>query len=191
MFQAINTPLILFRFINDLALPCTSIVQTFDDLLSKIIDFLKVNTYHAVNKISKLLRLSFTFQSSPIRIRKDSFPEAKLMSLLLIAVKVSQCFDPSHCRPRTDTEPAALVIDWNVWGPAFQESNKDRQSHRRGEEMKVAEEDVFRMNSEQLDQYLDWYENTWAEEGDTICKYPFHAMKCHNKLIFCSTRGLT
>ncbi|KAI9789192.1 MAG: Pol I core factor CF [Peltula sp. TS41687] len=148
VLQSINTPLILFRYINDLALP--------------------LNTYHAVNKISAILKLSFTFQCSPVKTQNDSFPEAKLMSLLVIAVKVSQCFDPSKCMPRTDAEPAALTIDWNVWVRAFRDSKEDAQSLRRGEEMNVTENDVFRMNGGQLDQYLDWYEKTWAEDGDTI-----------------------
>lgn len=94
------------------------------------------------------------------------------MSLLLVAVKVSLCFDQSNCRPRTDAEPAALVVDWNVWGRAFREANKETQSLCLGDEMNVTEDDIFRMNGEQLDQYLDWYERTWAEDGGTICESP-------------------
>ncbi|KAI9813348.1 MAG: Pol I core factor CF [Phylliscum demangeonii] len=152
VFQAINTPLLLFKYIKDLGLP--------------------LYTLPAVKQIAEMLDYSFTFQGAPRIGRRLFSPETKLMSVLVIAVKVSHGPDDDNegpCQPRTSTEPGSLVVDWDLWrarhGPVDATSTSRLA---RGEESLVREEHVFDMSSEQLDDYLDWYARTWIEDGATF-----------------------
>ncbi len=109
------------------------------------------------------------------RLQRALFPEARLMSLLIIAVKVSQSLDSVECRPRTDSEPAALAVNWRVWQDTLGPENRKRKTLLPGEEIKVTEEDVFRMNGPQLDQYLDWYQRIWIDDAKTSSKINIHS----------------
>ena len=142
-------------------------------------------TYSAVKEIAELLDYSFTFQDSPGAHRKIMFPETKLMSLLIIAVKLSQTIDRPGCRPRTGAEPAALVIDWNVWQQELRQTNLNRQSRSLVDKINVTEDHALNMNGQQLDQYLDWYERTWAETTQTACKKSWFT-QLFQQLIKCS-----
>ena len=94
-----------------------------------------------------------------------AFPEARLMSSLVVALKTSQRLDGRVYTPHTDAEAAALAIDWKSWQQAFADGETGPVLLARGGELEITENVVFDMTSTQLDQYMDWYERTWAEDG--------------------------
>ena len=93
------------------------------------------------------------------------------MSVLIIAVKASQSFDSVECRPRSESEPAAMAIDWSAWQPALQTTGSDPEEFSPKRNMFVSEKDVFDMSRAQLDQYLDWHERMWINESQAKCKH--------------------
>ncbi|KAK5018472.1 hypothetical protein LTR16_002013 [Cryomyces antarcticus] len=148
---ALNHPLLLFRYIKELALP--------------------LGVYPTATHLSKLVSYTFTYPNGLMRksrYRDNDFPEAQLMSLLIIAVKLLYPFDEVRRHPSKSTEGAALAVDWDVWVKTRSSAKKETKTPGRlrfEEAMKVNDEDVFSMSSTQLDDYLNWYERTWTNEG--------------------------
>ncbi|KAI4250273.1 MAG: hypothetical protein LQ352_005392 [Teloschistes flavicans] len=89
------------------------------------------------------------------------------MALLVITVKLYHPFDSIDRHPRSLTEPGTLGIDWDRWCE-IQENYDARDTAGdklgRGNEIKVAEADVFKLSGDQIDEYLDWFEKTWVDE---------------------------
>ncbi len=89
------------------------------------------------------------------------------MCLLVIAVKVYHPFDDFARHVHSLADPAALKIDWETWVEAQRTHIIDStgETHlKRGSEINVTEKDVMSMTGEQLDDYMDWYENTFVDE---------------------------
>lgn len=117
--------------------------------------------------MASLLAFDFTFPPPAFRQHIASLPEIRLVSLLVIAVKLYHPFDSFPRYSKKLTESGILTVDWNIWI----EAHKEHDSHSttegtigRGNEIAVTEEDVFAMSGKQLDEYLDWYEKTWIDE---------------------------
>lgn len=92
------------------------------------------------------------------------------MCLLVIAVKIYHPFDDLPRYVRSLADPAALTIDWNTWvkSQSFHNVHATGETHlERGTEINVTEKDVMNMTGEQLDDYMDWYENTFVDESRT------------------------
>lgn len=88
----------------------------------------------------------------------------------MIAVKVSKCYGSREDRRPGDAEPASVVLDDGPSGWTDPKPDPEIQALQRGDEMDVTEDAIFRMSHKQLDQYLDWYAETWAEDTDNICE---------------------
>jgi len=89
------------------------------------------------------------------------------MALVILAVKLYHPFDSLHRYATSPTDLGIFQIDWQIWCPHHQQYTKRETSDGnlgRGNEMKINEQDVFRMSEAQLDEYLDWYEKTWVNE---------------------------
>jgi RNA polymerase I-specific transcription initiation factor RRN7 len=46
---------------------------------------------------------------------------------------------------------------------------------KRGEEIRITDSDVMNMSGKQMDDYLDWYQQTWVDDRDPkseCSKYP-------------------
>ena len=120
-----------------------------------------------MRRIAELLKLKFSFPVAGSPQHRSDFPELQIMALLVIAVKLYYPFDTIERHPKALGELGVLAIDWNSW----MESQK-RYDERataggkigRGNEIKVSEEDVWKMSEDQMDEYLDWFEKTWVDE---------------------------
>ena len=146
----LNTPLLLYRHVRDLALP--------------------VHMFEAVGKIARILSVDFSFPQPRLRQRTSGLPEMALISLLIIAVKLYYPFSDVDFSVRSNTDPAILNVDWKAWlaiRQAHESHLKDPEHLNRGAEIDVTEKDVMAMTSTQLDDYLDWYERTWVDEERT------------------------
>ncbi|KAL8774009.1 MAG: hypothetical protein Q9194_004160 [Teloschistes cf. exilis] len=144
---ALNHPLLLFKHIRDLALP--------------------LDLFVAVRRLAKLLHIDFSFPRARSYYKISSTPEVALMSLLVITVKLYHPFDSIDRHPRSLTEPGTLVIDWNRWSEVQKGYDaRDTAGGKlgRGNEIKVTETDIFNLSGDQIDEYLDWFEETWVDE---------------------------
>ncbi|KAL8903727.1 MAG: hypothetical protein Q9207_003745 [Kuettlingeria erythrocarpa] len=144
---AINHPLLLFRYIRDLALP--------------------LEIYPPVRRMAKLLDINFTFPQSNTRQKVSYFPEAALMALLLVAVKIYHPFDTIDRHPRSLNDPGTLAMNWDHWWQLQKEQDsRDTADGRlgRGNQIKVTESEAFELSGDQVDEYLDWFEKTYVDE---------------------------
>lgn len=95
------------------------------------------------------------------------------MCLLIIVTKMYHPFDEQIRTPRTATEPAALVIDWDKWNEARTNHDERPRSRRRKSHdmyMDVTEEDVMSMTNVDLDGYMDWFGRTWIDTEKQTAK---------------------
>ena len=91
------------------------------------------------------------------------------MSLLLMAVKLYHPFDEIDRHARSLTDLSTLQIDWHIWNDCHK-ANQPRPIAEgdplpRGSEINVTEADVMNMSAGQMDQYLDWFEQTWIDQN--------------------------
>lgn len=122
----------------------------------------------AVQSLSTILSIPFSFPlPSSKRTATSSFPEIKLVALIIIAVKIYHPFDSLPRHPRSDADLGTLAIDWEAWCDAFAKHDARYTSEGqlgRGNEMNVKEKDVMnKLTTSQLDEYLDWAERTLVD----------------------------
>ena len=125
--------------------------------------------YTASQRIANLLSISFTFPTFGGKQATSAFPEVQLIAVLVIAVKLYHPFDSVHRCATTLTDPGVMTIDWDVWSEQqtkFEGRLTSGGKLGRGNEIKVTEQEVLDMTADQIDEYLDWYERTWVEEGN-------------------------
>ncbi|KAF2450333.1 hypothetical protein P171DRAFT_516235 [Karstenula rhodostoma CBS 690.94] len=148
-WPALNVPVLLFRYLKDLALP--------------------LEVYDATIRLGEKLGYDFALYVSP-RQKLDitSLPEARLISCLVICVKLIFPFDDTKRHPRSVTEPAATSVDWAAWSRLMKaarvEERGGRHRYTTEELTKVEEKDVFSMSGGELDQYLDFYLANFVDE---------------------------
>lgn len=127
---------------------------------------LSVEICLAVHQICSLLDIKFTFPRPGSRQKTSSFPETRLIALVVIALKIYHPFDGLDRYSRSITETGILSIDWNIWYDLQTEHEAINSAGKigRGNEMLVNEMNVMEMSDAQLDEYLDWSEKTWVDE---------------------------
>jgi RNA polymerase I-specific transcription initiation factor RRN7 len=130
-----------------------------------------VDIYIAARRLAKLLKTDYSFPSNLAKHSVTVYPESQIISLVVIATKLSQPFDEIVRAPESIADPSSLTIDWGDWIQAMKEAPKD--GIRRGHEIKVTDDDVFKMSDKKLDDYLDWYQRTWIDDnGNSKCECP-------------------
>lgn len=148
VFPSLNHPLLLLRYMKELALP--------------------LEIYPAVRRLAHLVSYTFSYPTNMERqLRVTDFPENQFASLVIVATKLFYPFDDLKRYPHTPTEPAAAQMDWKAWIRLTKEAQaKEKLPGKLSYEdaMKTKESDVFAMDDMDMDQYLDWYQRTWADE---------------------------
>ncbi|KUL88545.1 hypothetical protein ZTR_05370 [Talaromyces verruculosus] len=148
VFPPLNMPLMLFQFIRQLALP--------------------LEIYPIVRRLQQLFKFRFKFSSKKKwTLKAENYPEAQLLGLIVVATKLIFPFSNAKGFPSVPTEPAAQLIDWNLWRAAqkeFESLDKIPGRLPKGQEINVNEGNVFHMTEGQLDDYLDWYQDTWLDQ---------------------------
>ena len=125
--------------------------------------------YPIVGKLQQIFKFRFKFTSKKKwALKAENFPEAQLLCLIVVATKLMFPFSNAQGHPSAPTEPAAQLVDWNLWRAAQKEfESLDKISGRlsRGQEINVNEGNVLHMTDAQLDDYLDWYQDTWLDQN--------------------------
>ncbi|CCU76953.1 RNA polymerase I specific transcription initiation factor Rrn7 [Blumeria hordei DH14] len=143
IFPPLNTPLLSYKHIQDLGLP--------------------VEIYPAVKRLASILDVNFSFDVLSTSIRGPlSFPEIRIICLIIIATKLSQPFDSLERIPENSSDPTILKIDWKAWFKIMHENQE--KGFKKGEELNVRDTDVWNMDDKKIDQYLDWFQKSWLDE---------------------------
>jgi RNA polymerase I-specific transcription initiation factor RRN7 len=148
VWPSLNVPLLLWRYLKDLALP--------------------LEVYDATTRLAEILGYDFTLNATgKTKMGVRHLPEAQLVACLVISVKLLYPFTTSPS-PETSSELAATVIDWNAWYLCIStaRSNKeDGTPELTVEELtNTKEKDVFGMTTRDMDQYMDFYQDRFVDE---------------------------
>lgn len=168
-FPAINWPLMLHAYLEKLALP--------------------IEVYAAVKKLRELVGFEFRWEvdvpqpdkdqdsdTEPRRIRKRrspvAWPEAQLMSLLIVAVKLL-----FPLRDQADTKlgfgKLRLKMDWMRWleiRSSHDAAMKKRDKGKASTFLETTDRDVQDMSGEELDGYMDWFQELYAERDEDVVR---------------------
>ncbi len=118
--------------------------------------------------MGKLLDLNFSYPDIIGRHLLASYPEVQIISLIVIATKLSNPFDDIVRVPEYVTDHAVLTVDWGFWRDTM--VDEAPKGLKKGDEINVAEADVFKMSPAEMDKYLDWYQRTWIDDRDPKCE---------------------
>ncbi|KAM0709362.1 hypothetical protein Q7P35_003400 [Cladosporium inversicolor] len=161
VIPAINHPLILYRWMQDLTLP--------------------IEVYAATQRLARILDIDFTLQlggkTSSSRVLR--YPEVQLMSLLVVSTKLFFPIDDIDRHPVSANDLSALEMDWSEWAAAqgpladggdesdiIQNSKHDASPDLTfPEAFSISESDCLAMGDEELDRYMDWYQDNLASEN--------------------------
>lgn len=128
-----------------------------------------VDVYETVSFLRGLVGFKYEFGSMKSRgkqRRNLDLPEVQLMALIVVATKLLFPFDDLERHPATAKEPATQSIDWSLWVRAQTHfNNRENANGRIGKEqvIQLTDKDVLKMDSGQLDEYMDWYESNWID----------------------------
>lgn len=151
IWPPLNHRLLLFRYLRELALP----IEVYDYTL----------------RLSKLLGYDFVLhQDSNKRLGVRHLPEAQLVGCVIVCVRLLYPFDGEKRHPRFASEPTSSVMNWARWLEQLKDT-KSRLESGKGrftvEKLTMLEEkDAFDMTPEQLDQYLDFYADTFLDDAE-------------------------
>jgi RNA polymerase I-specific transcription initiation factor RRN7 len=111
-----------------------------------------------------MLEIDFAYPISQNRQFDVSYPEIQLMSLIVVATKLSHPFDDVVRHPESDSDPTTVKIDWSKWQEIM--LDKPHEGLKRGDEIHVKDVDVALMSEKQMDDYMDWYQRTWIDGAE-------------------------
>src|SRR5947207_15414181 len=108
-----------------------------------------LETYSIATNIVNLLEIKeFGFTPDVRGEKRGGYPDAKLMALLIVA-----------CKLGFNLEKAPAWEDWA--NGSEEEENRDKAL----EYEHIGENDILMMSDEKLDEYMDWVQSKWIEEG--------------------------
>lgn len=151
VWPVLNVPLLLFRYLKELALP--------------------LELYDATKRLGELLGYDFApHYGGKKRLGIRHLAEAQLVSCLMICIKVLYPLDNEKRFPKSSSEPTAAVMDWQAWCEqmkAAEEAGRGGNGRFTTEDLtKLQEKDVFQMNPQDMDQYLDFYADTFLDNAE-------------------------
>lgn len=135
-----------------------------------------VDLYPAVKNLQNLVRFDFSFPKRAAKNPLSGLPEVQLVSLIVIASKLLFPFDDTKRYPFSANESTTQAVNWKAWNQAqwYVENREIAAGHiGKGNEILATEDDAFTMTGTQLDEYMDWYENSWLDSKGTKLLVPF------------------
>lgn len=107
----------------------------------------------------------------------------------MVATKLAHPFeeDLQRKKPTSLKDPAILNLDWNFWTSVVKSEDRGVKKAKglgglvKGKEIEVKEEDAFRFNGKELDDYLEWYQKTFLDGTDEEQKSEFAILSTVSK----------
>ena len=119
-----------------------------------------------MRQLALLTNTSFAFDPPQKRSNFKGHPEIRLLALLVIVVKLFNPFGALERYPRSFKDIGSQAVDWSLWEVAFQRAKARIERSgpfAPGGETQLDERDVFALSDEQVDAYLDWYDDLWTD----------------------------
>ena len=85
-------------------------------------------------------------------------PETLLVASIVLAVKLLYPFDGRQAPPTSDDDLPFLQVDWGEWQKIHSEHRPQSPPSRAFD--LLTSEDVMSMTGEEMDEYLEWFEQT-------------------------------
>ncbi|PSS02114.1 hypothetical protein BD289DRAFT_422602 [Coniella lustricola] len=137
-FPPINTPLLIFHYLRELALPA--------------------EVYVHVRAMSRVLGFDFTLGINKQRYKLLDHPDILLVASVVFATKLLYPFDEKSRRPFNYRDPSSLQVNWSKWRELMRDLDGNTLERRDINKLEV--EDVWTLSDEKIDDYLNWYEET-------------------------------
>ena len=144
-WPTLNLPLLLFRYIKELALP--------------------LELYTSTSRLIKRLGYNLILRGSDrVSAGVRHLPEAQLAACLVVCTKLLFPFDGIKRYPKTVSESAAMEINWDHWYQQLHSARLEQMANPLAfsteDMMDLQEKDIFSMSNDDMDQYMDWYQET-------------------------------
>lgn len=124
---------------------------------------MEVHSY--AEKIVSLLRLDFSFPTKANTPLNN--PDTLLIASIVVATKLLYPFDGLPRFPNDPHDPSNLRVNWDKWAEIFKDQPSSHRNDRMGFE-KMKSTDVYDMTEEDMDRYLDWYQETKIEPREDV-----------------------
>ena len=118
-----------------------------------------------------LTRTNCAFGPHSQQSKINQHPEIQLIALLVMVVKLFNPFDDRERYASSSADSSELTVDWSVWEAARDRFRAEAgRPFQPGTEAQVSERDVLDLSDQQLDAYMDWYDEIWVEKQSFLEK---------------------
>lgn len=128
---------------------------------------MEVHVY--AEELVSLLRLEFSFSATTNTPFKN--PDALLIASVVLAVKLLYPFSKDGRQSTTtDHRPSlrGMALDWQRWAEIYR-SHQEHHTEPGCRFEKTNSSDVYDMTGEDMDRYLDWYQETQITAEQGLC----------------------
>ncbi|KAL6160687.1 hypothetical protein ACJQWK_11750 [Exserohilum turcicum] len=151
LWPPLNFSLLSYRYLRELALP--------------------LELYAATKRLGDLLGYDFApHYEGKKRLGIRHLPEAQLVSCIIVCIKILYPFDQEQRQWGLSTQHTMTAMNWDVWCKEMRVADDGKEVASVGftsEEMaKLQEKDVFAMDTAEMDQYLDYYADTYLDDAE-------------------------
>ncbi|KAI1825914.1 hypothetical protein F4861DRAFT_530059 [Xylaria intraflava] len=154
-----------FKLNFDITVPPLNYVPLIIRLITDLV--LPIEVYTTVKYIGEILKADFAYSIGSKRNRTMDNPEVLLTCLVLVSTKLLYSLDGIERPPISQQDPRRIKIDWEEWQKATAEKPaRDCRNLVRGEEYKVTADEVLTMAETKLDDYMNWFEAMWIDDGE-------------------------
>lgn len=112
-----------------------------------------------------MLNIGFSYPVLRQSPRDIQDPEVQLVTLIVVATKLSQPFDTIERKPTSESDASAVKIDWDEWQEIMQ--IPAAEGLERGKEIEVNDSTVMGMDGKEIDDYLDWFQRMWLDDRES------------------------
>ncbi len=145
---SINIPLVVYRWMRDLALP--------------------IEVFAGTQRLASLLELEIEFDLAKTSTRTLlRYPEVQLMALMVVVPKLLFPMDARAFKTQAAIDLSAVQFDWRAWAALHEGRKEDADAQEKltyAQAFDFTESDCLASSEEQLDAYLDWCEDMVASE---------------------------
>lgn len=130
-----------------------------------------VELYITAKCIGEIIKTNYAYPIDVKRIRTMNNPEVLLTSLVVVSTKLLYSLDGVERPPINDQDPRRKKINWEEWQKITAEKPAEERRHLvRGEEYEITADDTLSMDKTKLDDYMDWFEKMWLDDGEPQSK---------------------
>ncbi|EEB07712.1 RNA polymerase I upstream activation factor complex subunit Rrn7 [Schizosaccharomyces japonicus yFS275] len=144
LIPSLNTPLILQSYLKRLVLPPELLLPT---LRLRNVFHLDLSYHQYTNS-----------ETGYKRLHPHKSPEVLLMACLIIILNMCYGLSYSQGKPNSNMDASIVLPNWDRW----LRSHQTKKTPALEESSDFVERDILKMDAKDLDNYLDWFENTWV-----------------------------